>query len=497
MIYRILKGTIISFSIFIILFSSCGDSSRNAKFVMPDSNPVQDNYSLFTSISDRSKWGAGNVHDPTIIKCDSIYYLFSTDAYYIPFGSDIFTDSIATGYIQIRTSNDLVHWNFEGWALDGIPENAIQHIHQYTDNKGANNIWAPYIKKVKDEFRLYYSVSCFGTNSSYIGLATSNSISGPWKDKGCIVKTNPDDLMNAIDPSVVTEKNTGKEWMIYGSFFGGLYCMELNPETGLAIKQDDKGHLVAARSEGKNHIIEAPEIIYNSDLNKYYLFVSYDPLFTHYNIRVGQSDSPQGPFYDMFGNNLADTTNNYPILTYSYMFNNHPGWSGNAHCAVFNDDGKYYLLHQGRLAPDNLMMILHVREMKWLPSGWPVVSPERYAGYVINNDVTIQGDWEVIILNEIKDQVELWQGQIPPGGWTYKGSEFNKSFLIQFNEDHSTDNEKFSTWGYDNNILKLGTTECLIFNGWDWENEKPTILFSGILENGSSIWGKKVNLINN
>ena len=64
-------------------------------------------------------------------------------------------------------------------------------------------------------------------------MAESDSPEGPWIQKGCVVKTGEGDAMNAIDPSVVEDPETGKWWMHYGSYFGGLYCVELNPETGM------------------------------------------------------------------------------------------------------------------------------------------------------------------------------------------------------------------------------------------------------------------------
>ena len=47
--------------------------------------------------------------------------------------------------------------------------------------------------------------------------------------------------MNAIDPSVMADPVTGKWWMHYGSFFGGLYCVELDPETGLPAEREIRG----------------------------------------------------------------------------------------------------------------------------------------------------------------------------------------------------------------------------------------------------------------
>ena len=113
----------------------------------------------------------------------------------------------------------------------------------------------------------------------------------------------------------------------------------------------------------------------------YFLFVSYDPLMTTYNIRVGRSRSPEGPFLDYFGNNLKDTTNNFPILVAPYTFDNHPGWAGTGHCGVFDTgDGRYFMAHQGRLAPGNHQMVLHVRELFFTPGGWPVASPPLNCG---------------------------------------------------------------------------------------------------------------------
>ena len=78
-----------------------------------------------------------------------------------------------------------------------------------------------------------------------------------------------------------------------------------------------EGILVARRANYKKDNLEAPEIIYNPDLKEYYLFVSYDPLMTTYNVRVGRSDKAEGPFIDYFGKELKDTTNNF--LSYSSL----------------------------------------------------------------------------------------------------------------------------------------------------------------------------------
>ncbi len=483
----------------LVLFTCYQRNNPSAK-----QNPYPDNYESISSLKNRQQWNTANIHDPSCIKVGDTYYVYSTDAYYIPSNTKFKDDSVALGNIPIRSSKDLVHWTFEGWVFDSIPQNAFRYVTKANDGKTPGNIWAPYIFKADNEYRLYYSVSYFGSNASYIGMAVSKSPLGPWVDKGEVVKTDYESPMNAIDPTVTLDHKTGKLWMIYGSYFGGLYAMELDANTGLAMQSGDNGHLLARRSEGKKRIIEAPEIMYNDQQKMYYLFVSYDPLFTYYNIRVGRAKSPEGPFLDYFGNDLRDTTNNYPILTHSYRFQNHPGWSGNAHCSVLNDNGKYFVMHQGRLAPDNLMMRMQVREIKWLSNGWPVFSPERYNpvdAKVVKQNALV-GNWELIELKELPDQVELWQGQIPGGGWHYTDEAFNLSQTVEFTKSHTIlgANNPFHSYRYTDGKLYLSdanqnSVECAVFYGWDWENECETILLSGILPNGHGLWGKMAKTI--
>ncbi|MBS2099790.1 arabinan endo-1,5-alpha-L-arabinosidase [Carboxylicivirga linearis] len=464
-------------------------------------NPYTDDYTNISSLSHRHEWNAANVHDPSCVKVGDTYYVYATGAYFTPPNINFMDDTIHIGKLPIRSSKDLVNWKFEGWVFDQTPAEALEYVKKVNGGHAADNMWAPFIRQVGDEFRLYYSVSFFGSNASYIGMATAKSPLGPWENKGEVVKTTRESKMNAIDPSVITDHKTGKDWMMYGSFFGGLYCMELDPETGLALTAGDEGHLIARLENGHQRVIEAPEIVYNEEQDMYYLFVSYDSLFSFYNIRVGRSKIPTGPFLDYFGNDMVDTKDNYPILTHSYMFNNHPGWNGNAHNAVLNDDGKYYVMHQGRLAPENLALQMHVREIKWLSNGWPVLSPERYN--IIDNHKEIKaeelaGSWEVIVLDDIPDK-KLYA----EGGWVYKPEAFNLSEEAKWSEDGkievkksgnivSYELKKETLYLVDENKNKI---ECAVFRGWDWELENETILFSGILPNGRGIWGKKVTSV--
>ena len=90
---------------------------------------------------------------------------------------------------------------------------------------------------------------------------------------------------NAIDPNVIKDPKTQKLYMVYGSFFGGIYIKELDAATGRAKDQDFGKKLVG----GSGMAIEGPYIVYNREHDNYYLFVSYGSLSSDYNIRVARS----------------------------------------------------------------------------------------------------------------------------------------------------------------------------------------------------------------
>ena len=295
--------------------------------------------------------------------------------------------------------------------------------------------------------------------------------------------------------------SSGKWWMHYGSFFGGLYCVELNPESGLTQTEGDLGHLVARRAHYRKDNLEAPELFYHPDRKQYYLFTSYDPLMTTYNVRVSRSDKAEGPFIDFFGEEVKDTTNNFPILTAPYRFANHPGWAGTAHCGILTaGDGRYFMVHQGRLSPGNLMMDLHVRQLFFTEEGWPVVSPERYAGSEprIFSQEDLVGEWEVIQVQEPLYERQLAAGQILWGEGELKEEEWNQSFSIHFEPDGRLQDGR-GTWSFqkEKQLLTLDLDEevvnnLIIFAGHDWENEAETVLFTGLDIHGRSVWGKRV-----
>lgn len=327
-----------------------------------------------SSFEDETTWRTLNTHDPGIFKDKGCYYTFSTDAMYREKGRPPFR-----GGVQVRRSKDLIDWEWVGHALDGVPELAKAWT-------GADGLWAPDVIKLQDAYLLYYCASRFGTRQSFIGVATAACLEGPWTDLGEVIKTAEGDVLkvNAIDPNVVFDKE-GRLWMTYGSFFGGIYIAELSPSTGKLL-HSGIGTLLARRERKvREGAVEGPYIVYHPQFDYYYLFVSYDSLFTNYNVRAARSRTITGPYIDYSGHVMTDTETADPSriglkLMGGYRFSDAPGWLAPGHNSVLEDNGAYYMVHHAREEVNKHCFHLHVRPIVWMEDGWPVVSPERYSG---------------------------------------------------------------------------------------------------------------------
>ncbi|MCQ2251942.1 MAG: arabinan endo-1,5-alpha-L-arabinosidase [Bacteroidales bacterium] len=476
------------------LLSACSDNPYQP---VDSANPWADEYAEYGTLDKMNNWGPYNVHDPYIRKFGDTYYSYSTDAiWWAPRDT---TDTVKhdfsnlpkIGNIQVRKSKDLVNWEFAGWALDSVPAEAWDYVYPISGNRTSRGIWAPAIYKEGSTYRMYYCLSTFGSRVSTIGLLESGSPEGPWEAKGLVVKTSDSTAMNAIDPTIIEDAENGKLWMIYGSFFGGIYALELSRETGLAKTEGDLGQMIAHRANWQTENMEAPEIIYNPDTRKYYLFTSYGPLFTTYNVRVCMADHPEGPYTDYLGVDPRGEVNTFPILTAPYRFDNHGGWQGMAHCTCFSDgDGNYYLASQGRPSSNPGMMDLCVRKMYFRADGWPMVSPERYAGDADTKltEGMIYGEYEII---RIHDNYEESNHEARSDGQANEllDIEVNKSTRLELGSGNvSSFQQNTFTLALDNQQI----SGVKVFVGHDWENQKTTVLFSGIDNQGFAIWGKKI-----
>ncbi len=429
-------------------------------------------------LDDESRWTVNNAHDPAIIKTEQGYYVYSTD---------VRVAGEAKPGVMVRKSDDLIHWTWVGQALPGIPQVAL-------DWTGAANLWAPDVIQAGETYRMYYSASSFGSTQSAIGLQTSSSPEGPWTDEGLVVKTsaNEQDKLNAIDANPIVDAE-GNSWMVYGSFFDGIYIAPLDPDNG-KFKDEGYGTRIAARDRATEEgAVEGPYIVYNPEFKKYYLFVSYDSLFEDYNVRVARADSITGPYTDIYDNNMLDTEHlpQYEIGTKilgGYRFTEGEGWVAPGHNSVLKDGDDYYIVHHARGETDKNWPYLHVRKMLWTKDGWPVVSPERYAGETAQDipKSMIAGEWEGMALDPSVDG----QIQAVPYTLTSNGKiKSEKGSGIWTFDDKQTLTLKWkeSPWG------GASTEELQLLPSWDWERSQPALVVTGLNDRGIAVWGKQIS----
>lgn len=70
------------------------------------------------------------------------------------------------------------------------------------------------------------------------------------------------------------------------------------------------------------------------------------------------------------------------------------------------------------------------------------------------------------------------------------------SFRLDFATDGTLNNDAGSKWTYTAPYLRLNwsngyTDKVFVQKGRDWENQKSTIIFSGLNNEGTAVWGKK------
>ena len=520
-----------------------------------------DNYTAIAGWENNSKWNLANVHDPSVMLAeDGYYYMYQTDASYgnAHDGHGHFhcrrsKDLVNWEYLG-ATMEEAPAWaveklneyrnemiNAEGKKLDPIKAEDISY-----------GYWAPVVRKVNNGlYRMYYSLVIDNyiktgkkntaenfdhswTERAFIGLMeTSNPASNQWEDKGMVVCSASDQpnteangwgrrgtgdwdayfKFNAIDPTY-TITPEGKHWLIYGSWHSGFAALEVNPSTGMPLTPLAKpwtvegntiesfGKLVATRGTSSNRwqASEGPDVIYNPQTQKYYMFMAYGQLAVAYNTRVVRADRPEGPYVDMQGNSATAGKEMLPVVTAPYKFSNSNGWVGISHCGIFDDgQGNWYYTSQGRFPVDipginasNAIMMGHVRSILWTEDGWPIVMPERYGAVpkVAIAKEELEGNWELIQMKPTA------QNSTNDGNATQYESK-----VITLGADGKVTSEAWGndqTWSFDaaKNMITIGNNKIYIQREVDWEASPrvATIVGGGYQDNGATTnWMKKIN----
>jgi arabinan endo-1,5-alpha-L-arabinosidase len=249
--------------------------------------------------------GSVSVHDPTLYKDDTTYYVSAT-------GGGILSAPTMNGPWSSRGSVPSAAWTRSWPGLGG-------------------GLWAPSVHRVGDTFYYYYAVSNFGTNTSAIGLKTTRTPADPasYVDIGRPVITSGgadtanNATYNAIDPAIQQDAS-GTWWMVFGSHFDGIFVVRLAADLATPIGTP---RLVADRGSDAFPVttpgcpfpqatcpnlnrIEGASLFKRGDW--YYLMAAWDWCCrgngndNTYKIIVGRSKTIDGPYLDKNGVNLND-----------------------------------------------------------------------------------------------------------------------------------------------------------------------------------------------
>ncbi len=297
-------------------------------------------------------------HDPVLIREGDRYYVYSTG-------------QRDRRPLAARTSRDLRHWaplpspmsDLPDWARTAVP--------------GAREMWAPDIARVGDRYRLYYSVSRFGTQHSAIGLATATTLdpAAPgygWRDEGMVIASREGDPFNAIDPAFVRDRQ-GRQWLSFGSFWGGIQLIRLDPGSGKPAA-GAKPQMIARRDMGdKTNAIEAPFIIDHGGW--YWLIVSFDfccrGTKSSYHLRIGRARSIEGPYLDRSGRAMREGGGTVLLQADAA---GRDRFRGPGHAGVMRDrDGRHYLVHHAYDAAAGGVATLRIARLEWDEAGWPIL----------------------------------------------------------------------------------------------------------------------------
>lgn len=427
---------------------------------------------------DSSQWGELNSHDPAIFKDDDgTYYVFSTDASY--------GDMHKTG-VQVRKSADLITWQYVGTAFDDFEKECAEVIaHAKLDPAKNQGLWAPDVIKVGNTYRMYFSASTFGESRSCIGLAESKKAAGPYTYKGIVVKSETGAVNgpNDIDPALIYDAD-GNLYMAYGSFFGGIFMVQLDNETGF-VKDGAEKPVRIAGSRGAS--IEGSYIVFIPEGGYYYLFVSYGSLSSDYNIRVGRSRSVTGPYIDANGKDMASLGlgNHEKVgtkLMGGYTFLSNPGvppskgYMAPGHNSALIDGNDYFLVHHVRTYTlSGYWFSMNVRRFCLNSFDWPVVAPNRYYG-------------ETLQAAELPDGVYAFVKHLNDSN-----ADSRNSVMIDMVNGVISGAESGSYRIYNDYHIEL-TIDGVLYDGvvlkqYDWERIADVTAFTAMSEDGLCVWG--------
>lgn len=473
------------------------------------------------------------VHDPSVVYDNGTYYIFGSHMAWAKT-----TDLMSWKYFQTNINTEyaeLFGREWESWCKTA------------SNPELRGNLWAPdviYNEKM-GKYCLYMSVNGDDWNSVIVML-TADNIEGPYEYGGPVVYSGFDtgakhpaeltdvyrvlgegaDLsryqsttntkLNCIDPCLTYDQE-GNLWMSYGSWFGGIYQLKLDGETGLRDysttyetvenKSDAYyGHKIAG---GWGVSGEGSFIIRTGGY--YYLFMSYGGLTAAggYQIRVFRSEDINGPYVDEAGNPAVyeKPQNNLYIKKGVRLMGSYD-WTGNReirvaqghNSAYVTEEGQIFLVYHSRFAGGkNGIPEAHevrVQQLFVNSEGWLVAAPYEYAGETISSTgyamEEMCGEYEFIL----HDPVSYYRKY----GNEYRG--IAEAAHIALNADGTVTGDLSGSWDHEKNSPHMSITlEGVTYRGvflkmpseqlFEDEKERKVVMTFTALGDNVTVWGSK------
>ena len=415
------------------------------------------------------------------------------------------------------------------------------------------NMWAPDViwNEKMQKWCMYLSINGDAWHSSII-LLTSTRITGPYQYQGPVVICGFQDSGHSykgtdlelalgslnslpsrynvgngwgrrwphtIDPAVFYDEQ-GKLWMVYGSWSGGIWMLELDEETGLrdydVSYPSTNGTSDGVTSDpyfGKKiaggYYVSGEGSYIEYVGGYYYLFVSYGFFDSvgGYVMRVFRSKNPSGPYTDAAGRNAIFTEYkmNYGKNADNRgvkIFGAYAGWGNMAdgelsqghNSVIAAQDGRTYLVYHTRFQHGGEGHQVRVHQLFQTKNGWLVAAPFEYNGdQLTDEDIRTRQLFT-------PEQVEgTYQLLVHKYDIDYKNREVVTPVEITLTADGKVSGAYSGTWTMDAGTsyftLKLGSTTyngVIIEQQMDGETTK-TISFSALANSGVNVWGYQIH----
>lgn len=287
--------------------------------------------SMIAATAAYAQVGQPYIHDPsTIAECDGKYYTLGTGS-----GGLISEDG----------------WSWHSGAVR--PGGGV----------------APDIIKIGDRYLVGYCTSVGsmgGSHASSVRVMWTKTLDPESPDFGYtdpveVAASLPDEDCDAIDISFLMGPD-GRLWCTYGTYFGHIRVVELDPKTGLRIEGNEAVDL------GRD--MEASVMIYRDGW--YYLLGTHgtccDGVNSTYNIVVGRSRYPQGPFIDNVGRTMLEGGGKSVLTTEGRLVG--PGHFGRF---IVENGVEKMSFHWEADMDQSGRSVLGIRDLLW-EDGWPVAA---------------------------------------------------------------------------------------------------------------------------